>query len=56
MAWIMDAISMHRGHSVTGKPVSIGGAPGPGTSHRPRPPAHCEGSGPGPCYSRACCA
>src|SRR3990172_2770513 len=32
MAWIMDTISMHKGHSVTGvvtgKPVSIGGTPG----------------------------
>ncbi|MGH2513963.1 MAG: Glu/Leu/Phe/Val family dehydrogenase [Candidatus Limnocylindrales bacterium] len=32
MAWIMDTISMHRGHSVpgvvTGKPVSIGGSLG----------------------------
>lgn len=32
MAWIMDTISMHRGHSVpaivTGKPISIGGSAG----------------------------
>ena len=35
MAWIMDTISMHSGHSVTasvtGKPVEVGGSQGAST-------------------------
>ena len=40
MAWIMDTISMHAGHSipavVTGKPVAVGGSEGTSNRHIPR--------------------
>jgi glutamate dehydrogenase (NAD(P)+) len=44
MAWMMDTYSMNTGATatgvVTGKPIHLGGSPGPREGHRPRRVRH----------------